>query len=874
MQKRGKVWASCLAGRRSQVAVEYLVIMAFVLVILIGIISLNQGLMDSFGGQFQASKARIAVDDLADAADSVYTQGVGAQTRVFVSIPSGVTSSAVSNRTIQLSLTAPSNGRNDIYRNLNFQVNGFLPTQEGNYWLTVRAMSGYVMIGYALVDISPPGISLILGPGNSSTIPITLRNIVNYTVGVSLTYSIDPELNLSLSQSSLLLSQNATSTILANISVSPLADEDTETGMLTVTANTTQGTQVTTLPITVMIVGAACGACLGNCSLIQLYPDLWDLGNITRNNLYPGTFFVCNGFSQAQSVLLNFTNTSYIGFDTGVATKTQLLQVGAGNCSTTTVYVNTSSANFGSYSTLLSAIATNGSDVSTILFRVINITQTIPIVNLISPADNATIRARWVSLTYNVTSNNSINSCSLILNGAQVSTYPNALRNVTNSFNLSNLQNGLYNWTVSCTDTTGGVGTASLRWLTIRVLSLYAVPALAWDESGSPVWTTEVQVQLDGSYATQVDEGVTVPDYIEFQFPNIYMNDTNSIKSVGISFLHLDDEGGGFWDVDLRHEVECYNGSAWLSMGVYNNDSISGGVDSHPWLFSTNPNLINCSTSPSVINNFLVRVTFDPAYGTGGIQYIDWAQIEVNYTDVLYPNLWPMAIDQPQYPVGFTTGLNTTANTFGWKAGDDGWDWMRNAYGGSLNATSFNEDPNMDGSIADSTVAADKQLKIKLGGGTPGAPANKAPGAAPVASGAYGIQFNITPAMYSTLTSGTFGNAYLSFDWTMNAHAGGTALAAGDAAWMKARLTNPSNVTTWLGSNLDGASACKDAFNELWYMSSPVDSSGHLKLNITTYILQSGMYYLDLGSMIGGWGSATQTLGAYFDNLTISVVPN
>ena len=46
-----------------------------------------------------------------------------------------------------------------VYENLDFQVTGSIPTEEGNHWLTVKSRQGYVVIGFTLLDINPPGFS-------------------------------------------------------------------------------------------------------------------------------------------------------------------------------------------------------------------------------------------------------------------------------------------------------------------------------------------------------------------------------------------------------------------------------------------------------------------------------------------------------------------------------------------------------------------------------------------------------------------------------------------------------------------------------------------------------------------------------------------
>jgi hypothetical protein len=853
------VWGSHNANRRSQVAVEYLVIMAFVLLILLGLISLNQGLLDSFGGQFRASKARIAIDDLADAADSVYIQGVGAQTRVFISLPKGINTTLISNHTLLLSLNAPDSGRNDIYRNLNFPVNGFLPREEGNYWITVRAMPGYVLIGYTLIEVTPSGISLTLGPGNSSFVTLLIRNVIDLPVGVSLSYSVDPEFNLTLNQSSLLLNTNSTQAVLATISVPLLADDDTHTGTITLIANTTTESQTVTLPITVIIVGTSCEACI--CSPIQLYPDLWDLGNISRYRLFQNTFYLCNNLDTAQTVSLNFSLTSYIGFDPGTSTKTSSVPVGGKTCSAFQVYVNTTSSIPASYSTLLLATAPNGSDASTILFNILNITS-VPIVNLMTPTNNFTSSLRDITFRYNVSSNFTLYSCGLLISGRLNKTDYDVPINIRDEFNVTGFPDGTYNWTINCTDENGGAGIAAQRTLVVRVRSLYAVPDSMWEEDFDPTWSTEVQRAYEGVFATIMDEGAVLPDWTEYEFPSLGVTDINTIRSITFTFRHFENPEGGNFDDPDRHTILCYDGGSWIYQTLYPNVT--------SWTFYTTPNMISCLTSAAVANDFHVRVNYDPAFDFGSIQYVDFAQIELNLTDVYYPFLWPRAID-PWHPVDFTSGLNTTANTFGWNAGDDGWDWSRNIYGGPTNATAFNADPNMDGNIADSTVAADHLIKITLGGGTPGAPAtpNDAGISGPISSGAYGVQFNITPDMYSLISSG--GKANLSFGWNADIHAGSSALGAGDEIWVKARLTAPGNLTTWLGSSQDSACSDKDASNEIGFRCSAADISGTPNLDITSLISSAGSYYLDLGGMIGGWGSANERLAITFDNVQILI---
>lgn len=131
--------------KRCQAAVELIIILAIALVILSIIISLNSDTYTSVSGQFEATKARTAVDDLADAAKLVYQQGVGSRTKIFVTLPSNIIETNVTDNLIAIKLYAGGNER-EVYRTLDFDVSGEIPTGQGNYWLYVEAQTNYVSI--------------------------------------------------------------------------------------------------------------------------------------------------------------------------------------------------------------------------------------------------------------------------------------------------------------------------------------------------------------------------------------------------------------------------------------------------------------------------------------------------------------------------------------------------------------------------------------------------------------------------------------------------------------------------------------------------------------------------------------------------------
>ena len=94
---------------------------------------------------------------------------------------------------------------------------------------------------------------------------------------------------------------------------------------------------------------------------------------------------------------------------------------------------------------------------------------TSPSANLISPPNNTLQTATTtVTFQFNVTDTNPVSNCSLILNNNVIDTLPSPARNTTLSF-TSSLDNGIYNWSVNCTDAASNIGPSAIRNLTMAV---------------------------------------------------------------------------------------------------------------------------------------------------------------------------------------------------------------------------------------------------------------------------------------------------------------------------------------------------------------------------------------------------------------------
>lgn len=250
--------------------------------------------------------------------------------------------------------------------------------------------------------------------------------------------------------------------------------------------------------------------------------------------------------------------------------------------------------------------------------------------------------------------------------------------------------------------------------------------------------------------------------------------------------------------------------------------------------------------------------------------------------------LWEESADLPQ-PVDFTSGVNTTGNSFGAGAGDDGWDWAESAYGSSSwrdMATLRDNDPgtspwnNYDGS---------NRISVDIGGSSREI----------MDSAAWGIQVYIDSDMYDIIQSG--GEATVSFDYEAFDRSyvmGYNNRATEESVWIKARFST-STTSYYLGYDLDASGSGDhpgDSTKEiLWDYGDSGNSehwhadddqgdydmdgdgdynSGRFMTNVTTYITGPGWYYLDMGAKFdaeSGWQGWDEGIVAYFDNIQMSV---
>ena len=122
-------------NRKAQAGVEYMALFA---VVSLALLVVSYFFYTGFQIQSRTTQARIAVDRIANAVDSVAAQGQGSSKVVNVYFPPGILNATVMSREVRI-LIASSNGQaNDVFQvtlaNVSFVQ---LPLTEGNKYLTV-----------------------------------------------------------------------------------------------------------------------------------------------------------------------------------------------------------------------------------------------------------------------------------------------------------------------------------------------------------------------------------------------------------------------------------------------------------------------------------------------------------------------------------------------------------------------------------------------------------------------------------------------------------------------------------------------------------------------------------------------------------------
>lgn len=174
---------------RGQVSLEYLMLTAAMLLILLVLILVFMGQYAQAGIVVQQRSAAHSLSVLAATAQEVWVAGVGAEAKVTVDIPEStdLATSRIRGRVLSLNLS----GLGDVSRSLPMNVSGAWPDKTGSFYASVYNNGTHVLIrpaGGLMVNVT--GIYMRVangGAANSTSLLISNRANVSYTLTQVLT---------------------------------------------------------------------------------------------------------------------------------------------------------------------------------------------------------------------------------------------------------------------------------------------------------------------------------------------------------------------------------------------------------------------------------------------------------------------------------------------------------------------------------------------------------------------------------------------------------------------------------------------------------------------------------------------------------------
>jgi len=131
--------------KRGQSSVEALILIAIILVVLMSIISFKEEALFGMSNSYYATKVKVVADKIVQGANLVYSQGSGAKTVLFITIPKEITNISLSGHIMSLNYNISGKGET-LFRKTDFVLNGNVPIGIGNYCVLLESFAGYVEV--------------------------------------------------------------------------------------------------------------------------------------------------------------------------------------------------------------------------------------------------------------------------------------------------------------------------------------------------------------------------------------------------------------------------------------------------------------------------------------------------------------------------------------------------------------------------------------------------------------------------------------------------------------------------------------------------------------------------------------------------------
>ncbi|MFA6088730.1 MAG: hypothetical protein WC755_02610 [Candidatus Woesearchaeota archaeon] len=879
-----------VSTKKAQGSVEFIILLAVVLIIFLIIISLNTDYIDKISGDYNTHLIKNALNDMMLSATDVYKQGSGAKTTITITLPKNLVSSEVYDREIQY-IANIKGSLNEYFRSTDFQVIGSLPTSEGIHKITIEAREGYVIINEKLLDVDPIYLSTLAILSNKTKSTVSFKNRYNASLNISITFSGDTELTSNLIYSkNFMLNTMEDFTFEANITMPAFVTKNRYYGVFKVNiTNLITGDKDLLFIDYVVDIAQATIEIQNNAAFI--YPTRWDT-YLVPNQTTLQNFLICSGYPTFEQYVVSFSSDqvgNWMSFSAPGINRTSeiTLNISSNECEGFKIYERGGTPFEGNYVGAIQSISPDSTLMSSLVYTTIyadntppnitgyNVSTTFGIIDdtvcvYVNVSDDTEIDDVWVSYT------NPLNQ-SYYLYLSLNSSCPNASGRYSSSFDLD--VPGYYYLNVTyATDISQNLANETINKIIFSKRVIFREPPIFAIEEvgrvGRQSWdATPFSIQNDGVWATTSDGSnpPVPPDYIDFTWGNFNIDDNETISQLKFTYVHRDrfnDDGVIDYNSpseDYRHKIECkYNGS-WLFLETYGLNR-----DQTVWNKYEILDISQCIDKPSDLNNFMMRVTFDPADNVGGsFSDIDFVELKAITTVSEQPILLEISADYPQ-PVDFTHGVNATRNSFGLLS-KHGFDYNDSIYGDSgatpVNFAKYYAPSLFTGCVAPKcNITTQKRLEIKIG---PGSTTEI------MSSGAWGTSFNITNAMYDLIDKGA--RMYYSFTYYVE----DLDKDLEEACWVKTRFNG-----TYLGNDLDGHPGFylhySDSTPDVWVMTDLNHPDGWNEVimrsfgtDVTDFVTGPGWYTLDFGGVIDlrmADHTTTEGCGFYFDNIRLMII--
>lgn len=132
---------------KSQVSIEYLMIIGFVTIITIPLVFLFYKYTAESSDEIITYQINQIANKIVDAAETVYFLGKPSQTTIKVNIPNQIAEASLQNREVYFKVKVK-NGYHDVVQVSSVNITGTLPIGQGIHHIILKAEEGYVQLTY------------------------------------------------------------------------------------------------------------------------------------------------------------------------------------------------------------------------------------------------------------------------------------------------------------------------------------------------------------------------------------------------------------------------------------------------------------------------------------------------------------------------------------------------------------------------------------------------------------------------------------------------------------------------------------------------------------------------------------------------------